>query len=890
MVGHVVPQDKKVTCDRATFAVDANDDILITALAPSSGTNITNTADIISSLSDPNETNNTDDVSFDVLYRADLSITKSVASPVLSGTTTQFTLQPRNAGPLTAEDVKVIDTLPTGFNYISHTGAGWSCDTNTATITCSRNTYAVGAADDIVITTSVPASGSDIVNSARVESTTPDTETVNNSDDVTFDIATGSDVTISKLLNTAAIYPDEDVEFTLQPRNLGPLPAAGVVVTDVLPPGFIYKSAVGSGWTCSISLQTVSCARTDGGDYLVGASDDITLLTTGPSSGAFSNSASISTGSTDHNLTNNTGSVSGAVLTGANLSLNKSVSLPVIANKTTEFTFTVGNIGPEVASNTKIIDSLPAGFVYQSVVSDSNNWSCSANGQEVSCNTASMGSRTTDTVTITTSVPSSGSNITNSAIISSDIADPITGDNSDNVQFSIIGGADLTLSKSKTPTPSLPVNNLKPQLVELTSNMVSAITVQNLGPLVTSGTLTIEDTLASGESFVSGGNANWSCNHTGSTPGGLVKCSYTATGASLAVDASSTVEIITEVTNTGELTNTATVSDVSGEIDSIMGNNTASAALTGAKSTDLSIVKTVSTTALAGNETSLVYSLTVTNGGVNVITGDGAINIRDVIPGIVSNVTDATPSDTGIGVTSVGGTKFDCSGTAIINCSLISGQSFASGDSEVINITVSRPIAEGVLTNTATVSSDTYFDTDWSNNSSSVTTTVTAVADVEMQAANIPKTTVTARDEAIIVLQFKNNGPSKAEGIVISNTFVKPAARSYEFIEAVTSKGVCSVFANDSFTCDSFDLDRDENHTITIKVVPNSDANLAEWELKLSSEISTTTEESILDDDKNKQTAILTVEPAKTDLLVNNTDLSDPLVWVAAPSAFSLQP
>lgn len=112
---------------------------------------------------------------------ANLSITKDVSpDPVDIGATLIYTLAVSNAGPDSATAVSVTDTLPFGVTYGGVSGNGWSCGHAGGMVTCTRPSLAVGAAPNIVITVTAPASGLMIINTAIVSGHETDPNTGDN--------------------------------------------------------------------------------------------------------------------------------------------------------------------------------------------------------------------------------------------------------------------------------------------------------------------------------------------------------------------------------------------------------------------------------------------------------------------------------------------------------------------------------------------------------------------------------------------------------------------------------------------------------------------------------------------------------------------------------------
>ena len=55
------------------------------------------------------------------------------------------------------------------------------------------------------------------------------------------------DLAVTKSVSPLEARPNQRVVYTLQVRNLGTLPAAGVVLTDPLPEHLVFVSANGGG-------------------------------------------------------------------------------------------------------------------------------------------------------------------------------------------------------------------------------------------------------------------------------------------------------------------------------------------------------------------------------------------------------------------------------------------------------------------------------------------------------------------------------------------------------------------------------------------------------------------------------------------------------------------
>ena len=127
-------------CDFAgSFANGASSQIALQLAAPGTTGHATVPASVTSVTADTNAANNDASATVDVTAptppqpqppapKADLSLVKMASAARLpTGEQIAYTLTVTNNGPDTAQDVKVIDTLPVAITYVSASGTGWSC-------------------------------------------------------------------------------------------------------------------------------------------------------------------------------------------------------------------------------------------------------------------------------------------------------------------------------------------------------------------------------------------------------------------------------------------------------------------------------------------------------------------------------------------------------------------------------------------------------------------------------------------------------------------------------------------------------------------------------------------------------------------------------------------
>jgi len=158
-------------------------------------------------------------------------------------------------------------------------------------------------------------------------------------------------------------------------NNAGPnIEPGSIVVTDTLPAGLTYVSAIGTGWSCSNAGQNITCTRT--GNLAVSASTSIIKLSVSVGSTAsptVSNTANVSGINFDNVSGNNNSTAVTSINTGPNISLQKTsrtLSDPVNGNSNpkaipgalAEYAITATNSGMTVSDNNSIVitDSIPA--------------------------------------------------------------------------------------------------------------------------------------------------------------------------------------------------------------------------------------------------------------------------------------------------------------------------------------------------------------------------------------------------------------------------------------------------------------------------------------------------------------------------------------------------
>ena len=164
--------------------------IAIVATAPGAAGNITNTATVSSSTSDPAGANNTATTVALANAFADLSVAVTDSPDPVTGTQTPgcgatdcviYRIDVTNAGPDTATGVTVVTALPPNGSFFNAVGTGWVCPAPSTILTCTRTGLASGAAPTITLTWKAPSPGGfSIVASSTVSGSSTDANPANN--------------------------------------------------------------------------------------------------------------------------------------------------------------------------------------------------------------------------------------------------------------------------------------------------------------------------------------------------------------------------------------------------------------------------------------------------------------------------------------------------------------------------------------------------------------------------------------------------------------------------------------------------------------------------------------------------------------------------------------
>lgn len=730
-----------VTCPAGTLAVGESTTLTFIASTPAGATgDITNTATVSATTSDPNAANNVAAVLSSTSQSADLSLIKTSSPGVPeSGGIITYTLTATNNGPSAATAVSVRDDLPAGITFVSgSTAGGAACNAAGAVVTCPVGTLAAGASASITIVGNIAASArGGSTNTAVISSTTFDPNVGNNTASDATNITAVADLRVTLDPVAPSYAAGTEASYTLTVANLGPGDAQGVVVTGAVPPGLTPVEGSTQG-VCVVSGGTVTC---DLGTVAAGVTlPVITLRAIVNSStlpGNVSGSAQIGSTTADSNTANNSDDAVITVTAAAALAISKeALPDPLVAGSAATYRIAVTNTGPSDARDVVISDTLLAGLVPTNASSSQGN--CTTTGQTVNCPVGTVPAGSTITVLIAVNVSAAATGTvanTATATTSTGAAAPSSVTITTPVQIQ----ADLNLTQISTP-----------RTVAAGGAITYTFTLTNNGPS-NAATVLFNNPLPAGVTVLPGGISATGNACNAAADNASVNCDF----GTVAPGTSRTV-VISAATDPGTaagtlLTNTGTVT--SPTTDPTPADRVATVTNEVATVADLAVVVSpVTDPPVAGANQSFVIS--VSNNG----------------PSSATNVVLRNPLPTGTTFVSATSNAGNCTleGTDVV-CVI---GAIGSGASVTVQLTYTLPsnIAGTSLTNTATVSSTTptLSDPVPANNTNSATDIIAAESNLVLT-KNVTSGPVVAGSPITYSFAVTNNGPSDAANVTMED-------------------------------------------------------------------------------------------------------------------------
>lgn len=771
-----------------------------------------------------NETDNTDNsTTLTTSYTtpdADVSVSVTDSpDPVFPDGNITYTVTVANAGPDPAPNITLSSFGSNNLHFQSATvPAGWNCTlpaagAQTAGFSCTLPAGLASGGSSVLTFVLQATDEVNGVNDGTIQfgfsanSTVSDPVPGNNSEtENTAYVTPDADVSVLVSDSPDPVYPDGNITYTVTVANAGPDTGPNVTLSSFGSNNLRFQSAtVPAGWNCTLpapGTQTTGLTCTLPAGLASGASSVLTFVMQADDALIGVADTTIQFGFSAHSTIsdpvpgNNSETESTAYVTpDANLAVTATDAPdPVAAGANLTYTGTIGNSGPDSATDVTFTIALAPQLLFQSLTGPAG-FTCTtpavgANGT-ITCTAATLESAAVVPYTLVAQVNPSLNNgpdgtIQQQFVIASSTTDPTPSNNSVDVSTAYTTpDADLSVTNADAPDPVAP-----------NATITYTQTIANAGPQPAVNATLTQSTPA-GTTFQSlASPAGWTCTTPAVGATGSINCSK----ATMASGENGGFTLVVNVT-AGSGTITSTVTGDSDTYDPDNSDNVASTTTTviAPASADLSIVKSTATTSAAGN-TTFPYTIAITNGGP-----DAAANVvmTDVLPAGLLFESITTPAGFLCTTPAAG-----ANGTITCGAATLANGAVATF---TLTVRVAANATSGSVTNTASVASDTA-DPDSGDATGSAAPVALAPAGADLSIVKTTAaTTATPGNTITYTITVTNAGPSPATNVVVADTL--PAGLA--FLSATPSQGTCNNAS--PVTCNLGTLASGANATITLQ-------------------------------------------------------------------------
>ncbi len=728
------------------------------------GTVITGTANVSSSVIDPNSANNTATVTTLVgTSGPDLIVTNTdTPNPVQAGNNITYTQVVTNTGSTAIASGTFAEATPANTTFVSITPpAGWICAGFPAS-PCTAITVAAGASGSFIVVYKVNAgtvSGTVITDTATVNATNQSFGA--NSATVTDVVGTAAqaDVALSTAYSPYIVLAGNSITYTQTITNNGPAAATGVSFTEPTPGPTTFESVLApAGWTCTTPAvgSTGNVVCNDTASLGSATSADIVIVVNVPANtagGPVTANSSVTATTSDPNLSNNSTTLVIGVGDRCDLAVtNAGTPSPVVAGNNITYTQVITNGGPSNCTTATLSEPTPANTTFVSaavVTTGGGTWTC-PNTAPLSCTNPGVPPGSTGTVTVVYQVAAG----TAAGTI---ISDTVTVASATNETNSTNNTATVNIAVTSAAQADLSVTNSGPTTVTAGTTATYTQTVTNAGPHAATTPKLVESLPAGTTALTLTGPAGWTCvlATLTCTDGANLPPSTTTTVFTFVVTVPST---IAQGTN---LSQTDTVSSTTSDPNS--GNNAVTVGTYVLDSADLSITNTPAPVPVQAGS-NIVYTQLVTNAGPSTAT--------------TVSLTETLPANT-IAVTLTGPAGWTCT-VATLTCT---DPSLAPGTPATITYTVkvTAGTAPGTAINETASVNSSITDPNTANNTATASDVVALASQADLVATNTANPTSVAAGSNVTYTQtVKNLGTANATGVSI--TEVTPPNTTFQSI------------------------------------------------------------------------------------------------------------
>jgi uncharacterized repeat protein (TIGR01451 family)/fimbrial isopeptide formation D2 family protein len=595
----------------------------------------------------------------------------------------------------------------------------------------------------------------------------------------TVGIATppAADLAITKRGQTT-FTPGGTVLYIVTAINKGPTSVTGATVVDTLPAGLS-----GATWTATYSGGSTGPTSGTGSinatvDLVNGGAAIFRITATADANFALdqtlTNTATVTgpAGTPDPNPDDNQATVTGIPAALTDLSVTKTDGQPqYVPGKPVTYTITVSNAGPSVASQAAVVDTLDPAIIssatWSAVFTGTGSTGTASGTGSISENIdLAVGGTAVYTVVAQTLAGATGS-LTNTVTVStSNLSnDPNPGNNTATDTDTLLLPATLSVAKSVVDVNGgfvVSGDTLRYTIVVTNPASTTADSKESVINVMLDDVIPLFTTYAGNLTFTQGTITGSQVDGVEGTIGTL------AAGASATITFDVTVNA--GVPESTTITNTARAAGL-GEVSGTELEDDGRAVIMTAPGADLAITKTGPATYVPGSP--LTYMLVVSNLGPSTSTN--------------ALVTDTLPADLDAATwTAVytGGAAGPASGSGNVNATLTT---LPLGGTATFTITATADYRlDTPLSNTATVAAtDGLIDPDLDNNTSTVSSDPTPVADLQILKTD-GVTSYVPGQQLVYTITVTNAGPSFVTGAVVADLLDASIITSASWVARIT--------------------------------------------------------------------------------------------------------
>ena len=616
--------------------------------------------------------------------------------------------------------------------------------------------------------------------------------------------------------------------YALTVTNHGQDTATAITLTDVLPPGTLFSSAISSQGVCQYNGSThqVNC---DLEALEINATVDITIALTAPTavgSGLITNTASVSAVQADANTANNSASKETTLVESiitADLKVSISTDLDIVStNNALNYTIRVTNLGPDIANTVVLKNTLSSQVTYNAANSDVR---CTKNAQTVTCqlDTLAINDSVQVPIQVTTSSVTGPISLT-AQVSGADIDSNIENNQVTKTNMVDVLKFDLVMTNAVATPSTLAVGN------ELTYN----ITIDNQGTTTVTGII-LTGFMPPQVDYVSDSSG---CTHEQSQ----VICELSGLAPSLARE----VVITGRAVQTGEnilstffVTANGFDTNETNNLKSVLVHN-----ITGIAADFVVTADDEGQSVLIDNP--VTYTISVINNGAN----EAAATLNVALSGDNVHIEEISGEGCGTG--------------PIFNCNL---GLVPVGETKTVTLKAVPTVAE-ILTLTAEVTSDA-FDPSLPNIDQVETTVTNKEANLGVSLTAVPDPTFLGK-EMTYTTTVTNNGPHQATGVNLTHELPP----SVTYISSKSSQGETCEITDNVITCLLGPINSYASATVNTIVKSQSLGQLSSFASVTSSSFDPVSSNNsiILETSVNPQTAdlALTINGTPNPVLVDN--------------------